>query len=182
VPAAQQVNGSTGDMCDSDDRAPCGAGRWAGRAGGSKELAWEAGAVLCGACVCVVRRARGGAAHATALSSAEPRARGAYSMICGRADAASGPLNGGPGGGGFGGLVSSPASCEAAWNGFLLNGQRPISLSCTFVDRTPAPAADPPDCVGGVLRWRPRFPLTGSGCKFLYRETKRKASPRRLGP
>jgi hypothetical protein len=31
-------------------------------------------------------------------------------------------------------------------------------------DRTPAPAADPPDCVGGVRRWRPRFPLTGSGC------------------
>ena len=32
------------------------------------------------------------------------------------------------------------------------------------VRRRPAPAADPPGCVGGVRRWRPRFPLTGSGC------------------
>ena len=24
--------------------------------------------------------------------------------------------------------------------------------------------ADPPNCVGGVRRWRPRFPLSGSGC------------------
>ncbi|KOO32192.1 hypothetical protein Ctob_003238, partial [Chrysochromulina tobinii] len=49
----------------------------------------------------------------------------------------------------------------------------------------PAPAADPPGCVGGVRRWRPRFPLlTGSVCKFLYRETKRKAGPQpsRLAP
>ena len=34
------------------------------------------------------------------------------------------------------------------------------------VRRRPAPAADPPGCVGGVRRWRPRFPLTGSGCVF----------------
>ena len=30
------------------------------------------------------------------------------------------------------------------------------------VRRRPAPAADPPGCLGGVRRWRPRFPLTGS--------------------
>jgi hypothetical protein len=45
-----------------------------------------------------------------------------------------------------------------------------------------APAADPPGCVGGVRRWRPRFPLAGSGCKFLYRETKRKAGPQPSPP
>ena len=50
------------------------------------------------------------------------------------------------------------------------------------VRRRPAPAADPPGCVGGVRRWRPRFPLTGSGCKFLYRETKRKAGPQPSPP
>jgi len=32
------------------------------------------------------------------------------------------------------------------------------------VRRRHEPAADPPGCVGGVRRWRPRFPLTGSGC------------------
>ena len=46
----------------------------------------------------------------------------------------------------------------------------------------PAPAADPPGCVGGDRRWRPRFLLTGSGCKFLYRETKRKAGPQPSPP
>jgi hypothetical protein len=50
------------------------------------------------------------------------------------------------------------------------------------VRRRPAPAADPPGCVGGVRRWRPRFPLTGSGCMFLYRETKRKAGPQPSPP
>ena len=42
------------------------------------------------------------------------------------------------------------------------------------VRRRPAPAADPPGCLGGVRRWRPRFPLTGSGCvcsaSFFERE------------
>ena len=37
------------------------------------------------------------------------------------------------------------------------------------VRRRPAPAADPPGCLGGVRRWRPRFPLTSSasaaGCR-----------------
>ena len=35
---------------------------------------------------------------------------------------------------------------------------------CLAPMRRPAPAADPPGCLGGVRRWRPRFPLTGSGC------------------
>jgi hypothetical protein len=45
------------------------------------------------------------------------------------------------------------------------------------VRRRPAPAADPPGCVGGVRRWRPRFPLTGSECKFLCRDEKKSGSP-----
>jgi len=50
--------------------------------------------------------------------------------------------------------------------------------------RRPAPAAEPPGCVGGVRRWRPRFLLTGSGCKFLYtsKETKRKTGPQPSPP
>ena len=40
------------------------------------------------------------------------------------------------------------------------------SHRCPWLRRRPAPAADPPGCVGGVRRWRPRFPLTGSGCVF----------------
>ena len=53
------------------------------------------------------------------------------------------------------------------------------------VRRRPACAPDPPGCVGGVLevcRRRPRVPLTGSGCKILYRETKRKAGPQPSPP
>ena len=41
------------------------------------------------------------------------------------------------------------------------------------VRRRPAPAADPPGCLGGVRRWRPRFPLTSSasaaGCRVGVR-------------
>ena len=48
------------------------------------------------------------------------------------------------------------------------------------VRRRPAPAADPPGCVGGVRRWRPRFPLTGSGfvCSAGFFERERRGFAR----
>jgi hypothetical protein len=48
------------------------------------------------------------------------------------------------------------------------------------VRRRPAPPTRP--AAWEVCRRRPRFPLTGSGCKILYRETKRKAGPQPSPP
>ncbi|KOO32938.1 hypothetical protein Ctob_014539, partial [Chrysochromulina tobinii] len=49
----------------------------------------------------------------------------------------------------------------------LVRVRNPQMLPQPGYDTMPAPAADPPGCVGGVRRWRPRLPLTGSGCMFL---------------
>ena len=72
MPSAHQVNASTtGDVCDhSDDRAPCGAGAGRVELAAPKSLHGRP-MRYCVERVFVVRRARGGAALATALSSAE---------------------------------------------------------------------------------------------------------------
>ena len=59
---------------------------------------------------------------------------------------------------------SPPAPAPGARAGCL--APMPMPGPGCGVRRRPAPAADPPGCVGGVRRWRPRFPLTGSGCVF----------------
>ena len=49
------------------------------------------------------------------------------------------------------------------------------------VRRRPAPAADPPGCVGGVRRWR--FPLTGStGCVCVPRASSSASAAGSLAP
>ena len=61
-------------------------------------------------------------------------------MICGRADAASGPLNGGPGGGSAG--AASVVWCRVLVERIsinVLNGQRPISLFLVHSSHVPQP-------------------------------------------